>query len=373
MSAQQPCGRPGCDGVLDGGYCDTCGMAPAASGPAVSGPAASGPAASGADETGGRGSQRCPRPGCDGALDGGYCDVCGMAAAPARATATATGPATARSTGPATAPSTGPATAPSADPSTGPGSGPSTGPGSGSTGSRPSRRGSGRTTTATGRSRLGAGLVDVPPVPRVDPASALLADPQVAEEKRFCSTLRQAGRRGRGTAGPAAPRASARSDGTPVLVHPEADAPARSSPASTRCRAAWPTAGSAGSTWRWTATSTTAGWCSRACSTPATRTRWPRPWRSAGSSPRSATRTSSRSTTSCSTPTRTARPVGYIVMEYVGGSSLKQLLESAPPPGRHDRADAGAAGHRLRAGDAARARLPARASGWRTATSSRTT
>ncbi|MGH3615246.1 MAG: tetratricopeptide repeat protein [Pseudonocardia sp.] len=34
---------------------------------------------------------------------------------------------------------------------------------------------------------MGAGLVDVPPVPRVDPATALLTDPQVAEEKRYCS------------------------------------------------------------------------------------------------------------------------------------------------------------------------------------------
>ncbi len=34
---------------------------------------------------------------------------------------------------------------------------------------------------------LGAGLVEVPPVPYKDPASAIMTDPQVAEGKRFCS------------------------------------------------------------------------------------------------------------------------------------------------------------------------------------------
>jgi hypothetical protein len=34
---------------------------------------------------------------------------------------------------------------------------------------------------------LGAGLVEVPPVPYRDPAAAILADPRVPEHKRFCS------------------------------------------------------------------------------------------------------------------------------------------------------------------------------------------
>nr|WP_228005092.1 serine/threonine-protein kinase [Amycolatopsis sp. YIM 10] len=63
---------------------------------------------------------------------------------------------------------------------TGTGTGPHTGSGafpgtSRRTGSRSSRRG-----------RLGAGLVDVPQVPYRDPASAVLTDPVVSEEKRFC-------------------------------------------------------------------------------------------------------------------------------------------------------------------------------------------
>ncbi len=167
MTAPQACARPGCDGTVEDGWCDTCGLAPA---PAA-GPPAPPPAASD--------GQPCGRPGCDGSIDGGWCDTCGLA------------PAGDPSSGPATAPSTWPSSGPSTAPSTGPSTAPSTGTSSWSTstgGSRPSRRGSGRTTTGTTRSRLGAGLVDVPAVPRVDPASALLTDPQVPEDKRFCST-----------------------------------------------------------------------------------------------------------------------------------------------------------------------------------------
>ncbi|MEV4311879.1 tetratricopeptide repeat protein [Actinocrispum sp. NPDC049592] len=49
--------------------------------------------------------------------------------------------------------------------------------------------GTGRRTGSrtSGRGRLGAGLVDVPPVPYRDPTSAVMTDPVVAENKRFCS------------------------------------------------------------------------------------------------------------------------------------------------------------------------------------------
>ncbi|MFE1975127.1 serine/threonine-protein kinase [Streptomyces hygroscopicus] len=40
---------------------------------------------------------------------------------------------------------------------------------------------------ASGRNALGAGLVSVPEVPRPDPRTAVLADPEVPERKRFCS------------------------------------------------------------------------------------------------------------------------------------------------------------------------------------------
>ncbi|MEU3903766.1 tetratricopeptide repeat protein [Streptomyces goshikiensis] len=41
--------------------------------------------------------------------------------------------------------------------------------------------------SASGRSRLGAGLVNVPEVPRPDPSAAVLENPEVPERKRFCS------------------------------------------------------------------------------------------------------------------------------------------------------------------------------------------
>ncbi|MEE4542043.1 tetratricopeptide repeat protein [Streptomyces sp. V4-01] len=37
------------------------------------------------------------------------------------------------------------------------------------------------------RGKLGAGLVSVPPIPRPDPAAAVLTDPEVPERKRYCS------------------------------------------------------------------------------------------------------------------------------------------------------------------------------------------
>jgi len=48
-------------------------------------------------------------------------------------------------------------------------------------------RGSGSSSTASGRNALGAGLVSVPEVPRPDPRTAVLANPEVPERKRFCS------------------------------------------------------------------------------------------------------------------------------------------------------------------------------------------
>ncbi|WP_112465585.1 serine/threonine-protein kinase [Streptomyces triticisoli] len=56
-----------------------------------------------------------------------------------------------------------------------------------STGRSVSVRGSGSTTGSSGRGRLGAGLVQVPQVPRPDPRSMVLESPEVPERKRFCS------------------------------------------------------------------------------------------------------------------------------------------------------------------------------------------
>ncbi|QES50128.1 serine/threonine protein kinase [Streptomyces venezuelae] len=48
-------------------------------------------------------------------------------------------------------------------------------------------RSSGSAASSSGRNRLGAGLVAVPEVPRPDPSTAVLENPEVPERKRFCS------------------------------------------------------------------------------------------------------------------------------------------------------------------------------------------
>ncbi|MFJ9560704.1 tetratricopeptide repeat protein [Streptomyces fuscichromogenes] len=56
-----------------------------------------------------------------------------------------------------------------------------------STGRSVSVRSSGSSTGASGRSRLGAGLVTVEQVPKPDPRATVLENPEVPERKRFCS------------------------------------------------------------------------------------------------------------------------------------------------------------------------------------------
>ena len=114
---------------------------------------------------------------CGGTIEDGYCNVCGLAAAPAASVPTGSGPSGSASGGSGTAGSAG--------------SG-----GSGTAGSRQTAgtrgtRGSRRTSGRSARGRLGAGLVEIPPVPYRDPASAILADPQVPESRRFCASCEQ--------------------------------------------------------------------------------------------------------------------------------------------------------------------------------------
>ena len=172
------CGRPGCAGEIVDGYCDTCGLAQrtlvgvtgGASGGTAGGAAASGP-------------QRCTRPGCTGTIQDGYCDTCGMAASPARS-----GSAPSARTGSTRGSvSTGRT---------------STGRTRGSAVS--ARTGASRSTSrsgsrSTGRGGLGLGLVEIPQVEYRDPGEAVLADPQVPEHKRYCSKCgAQVGRSPRG-------------------------------------------------------------------------------------------------------------------------------------------------------------------------------
>ncbi|WP_067699433.1 serine/threonine-protein kinase [Actinoplanes awajinensis] len=168
-----------CPGTIEDGYCDTCGLAPAkapstptkaeisGSGTAGgSGTTAStgtagstGTAPSAAADTG-----KCARQGCDGTIEDGYCDTCGLAPAgksgvpqPRTATAASTRSGTQHS---------------------------SRTTGSLSTRTGGSRRGSGRTGSSR---RFGSGLVEITPIAKVDPSSTLMADPQVPESKRYCA------------------------------------------------------------------------------------------------------------------------------------------------------------------------------------------
>ncbi|MFS2291585.1 MAG: serine/threonine-protein kinase PknG [Actinomadura sp.] len=73
--------------------------------------------------------------------------------------------------------------------------------GTGTAGTGSTRTGTTRTgsTRSSGRrGMLGAGLVEVPRVPYRDPSTAVLSDPQVAEGKRFCSSCGEPVGRGRG-------------------------------------------------------------------------------------------------------------------------------------------------------------------------------
>jgi serine/threonine-protein kinase PknG len=124
----------------------------------------------------------CTQPGCTGVIEDGYCNVCGMAppksAVPSAASA------------PAPAPSS-----PSAAVS-GPTGTSGTAGVTGSQGSGSRRTGSSRTRTSA-RSRLGAGLIEVPPIPYRDPVAAVMAHPMVAEDKRYCARCGEAVGRGK--------------------------------------------------------------------------------------------------------------------------------------------------------------------------------
>jgi serine/threonine-protein kinase PknG len=116
---------------------------------------------------------QCPRSGCDGAIDeDGFCDTCGVEAPAALTSSTAHNDAT-QGTAASSGRTSGSASRPTAW----------SAPTSTSAGSR-SRRGS---TRSVNRGLLGRGIVDVPRVPKRNPREAVLVDPQVPENKRFCS------------------------------------------------------------------------------------------------------------------------------------------------------------------------------------------
>ncbi|MDO9495634.1 MAG: tetratricopeptide repeat protein, partial [Nocardioides sp.] len=136
------------------GYCDVCGMAAA-------------PGAAGATTSG----SACTQPGCSGTIADGYCDTCGMAAQPGGAAAPAAGGDAISSVSTRTSSSRVESAAIGSRRA------------QGTSSTRRTRAASQRMRAA----RLGAGLTVVPPAPPVDASLAINPDPQVPEDKRVCS------------------------------------------------------------------------------------------------------------------------------------------------------------------------------------------
>jgi serine/threonine-protein kinase PknG len=133
----------------------------------------------------------CQRAGCPGRYaDDGYCDTCGHRA-PARIATLA--PTDLPDTAAMVPGRSGAPPRPRADADALPAT-VASGPVSGRTPS--GRTGSARSRTI-GRGGLGANLVEIAPIPRRDPATAVLADPQVPERQRFCVTCGKPVGRGR--------------------------------------------------------------------------------------------------------------------------------------------------------------------------------
>lgn len=161
--SEQKCARPGCEGSYEdmgGGelYCDTCGLAPVEQTPGsarstgapepgagVAGPASSGSSvrgAAGSDSSSARGSSRASSRTSSRSSQS-------RRSVSGRLSRSLSGSSTGRSV---------------------------------------SVRSSGSTAaSSSGRGRLGAGLVEVPGVPRPDPREMVLENPEVPERKRFCS------------------------------------------------------------------------------------------------------------------------------------------------------------------------------------------
>jgi serine/threonine-protein kinase PknG len=165
------CTQPGCPGTIVDGYCDVCGSP----GPVSTTTDAPDAGSAQNDVTSGTAGARCTQPGCTGTIVDGYCDVCGSPAAPAHEPAAEDQ--SQISAGGAVSTVTGGSARLQ---STALGSQRVTEDGSKIT--KRVHSGSQRLRSA----RLGAGLTRVPPAPVIDPAQAIMKNPQVPEEKRNC-------------------------------------------------------------------------------------------------------------------------------------------------------------------------------------------
>ena len=149
------CQQPGCTGSIQDGYCDVCGMAAEASAtaPVVM---AAGVSVDGAG---------CTQPGCTGSIQDGYCDVCGSPAAASQPDPVTTGGGSSRTSASRIQ---------------------SAALGSRRAGTSATRR-AGHGSQRMRAARLGAGLTVVPAAPSVDALKAVIDNPSVPEDKRTCS------------------------------------------------------------------------------------------------------------------------------------------------------------------------------------------
>jgi serine/threonine-protein kinase PknG len=165
------CGQPGCSGEILDGYCTVCGM-PGGGGASTDAPTAVAAPAAPAHTPVAEGG-RCSQPGCTGVIADGYCTVCGApgGAAPLEPAPVDEASPMSGSSSVATAAAIGSATIGSARAK--------------DTGvTKRVRSGSERMRAA----RLGAGLTNVPAAPPVDAASAVRANAEVPEHRRVCSS-----------------------------------------------------------------------------------------------------------------------------------------------------------------------------------------
>jgi serine/threonine-protein kinase PknG len=138
---------------------------------------------------------RCTKPNCIGTIDDGYCDTCGMAAVKGAVQAAANLsdrlPAPHNTTN-----------APSGVLSTRPTGSSRTGSGLASSVTGRSTSGTRRTSSSSARSsrrqKLGAGLVSVPDLPSTDPEKLVLAEAKVPDSKRICGNCDNALKREKG-------------------------------------------------------------------------------------------------------------------------------------------------------------------------------
>jgi serine/threonine-protein kinase PknG len=146
------CKRPSCNGEIEDDYCNVCGLAAAKSlSPSLTAQVHKSISA----------TESCQRPSCQGQIEEGYCNVCGLAAAKS-------GTASLTSRTAQTAPTA--ASSPLTNRS-----------------SKGTRR-TGSTANRSSRRQLGAGLVSIPELPSTEPEKLVLAEAVVPENKRFCAS-----------------------------------------------------------------------------------------------------------------------------------------------------------------------------------------